>query len=786
MGVKVNLQTDAIKGNEMSTAQQQAMQSDLLNRIKLQEQKKKAREEYRRKHIILSSRMSDEEIDKAIFISQQQPPQLRQDYKTKEQLKAGNEEIKRREELQQLEKNMDTADKLMSISTDYIPLVGSLLRAGQYDIARDYFGRDYARNRYGYSPLLNTTLDLATIPFGIGTKQLASSYIGGIGGRYIGDKYFDSPNAGQFIGTIINPRVISKPVINGAKYAIMNQNYHIPFLTNNKTLEKGFGQVLNTFGLGTGYQNIRYRNGIRDYLGNVFSKYSTIVPRPAIFTGNQLELARKRVLDNLEKYGIQDSDYVSWTTSIDDPNLIQLSKSIGFEIPSYNKLDGYYNPKVTVTMPAKTYLEHISPIPGAEASFVPSSATIFHQNDGYVKAIQKLYPEFADAHEFSHAIDWVLNNKTHTLPQKGGVNIQLKPEDVTQYNNLQTIIQDIFKPKYPQIITEIPKKDLSKIVDVKVPGLNYNRLKQDIGTQEYHHAPTELKARYEQIRNWLGITNERPLTLTEWNQAKRYYTSSVGDNNMQEFFKLVENPEEFINWASKRYFTNYDGIVTSRAFIEKLPRESTPVSGSKYYPIKVSHDDELPGFLDMIQEQAKGKAPISQTTGLTSYTMPLPSQQLTPSERPNIFNGLRTTFRRQNPETITAGDQAYGLAHNLTGWDRQAYKGILKNTGNWNFDYEEAARALMYDVKAQLYKKLAIQKGGSLTAAEFEDSLLDLNKQDFQNALRNAHGGMYRKDIPLTFNIENLTTEDLNRIISLLTKYKNGGKFYKENTQSDK
>ena len=37
----------------------------------------------------------------------------------------------------------------------------------------------------------------------------------------------------------------------------------------------------------------------------------------------------------------------------------------------------------------------------------------------------------------------------------------------------------------------------------------------------------------------------------------------------------------------------------------------------------------------------------------------------------------------------------------------------------------------MYDVKAQLYKKLAAQKGGPLTAGEFEDALWDLKISDF-------------------------------------------------------
>ena len=594
--------------------------------------------------------------------------------------------------------------------------------------------------------------------------EWAADKMSGIAGFHIEPIVGDLTNPGYYGGYYFGDYAM-KGAMKGAEQAVMNQNYSIPFLTNNKTLREGFGKALNVFGLGTGNQNIRYRNGIRDYLGNVVSKYSTKAPKPTVFLGNQLELARQRVLNNLEKYGIKDTDYVSWTTSVNDPSLIQLSKSAGFEIPSLNGLGPFANPQVTVTMPARTYLEHIAPVQGVEASFRPSTATLFHQNTGYIGDIQKLYPGFADAHEFSHAIDWVLQNKTHTTPRISGIDVRLDNSN----------IKNLYSFKKPKIDLSKPYK-----ADVKVPGLNYNRLKQDISTQEYHHSPTELKARYEQIKNWLGIADERPLTLSEWNQAKRYYTSSVGDNNMQEFFKLVEKPEEFINWASKRYSTNYGGEVTG-VQITQLARHETPTYNSSFYPYKVSHDDELPGFLDMIQEQAGGKAPISETTGLTSYAMRKPDHQMTPSERPNIFNGLKTIFRRQDPETITAGDQAYGLAHNLPGWERQTYRGILKDTRRPGFDYEEAARSLMYDVKAQLYKKLATQKGGPLTSGEFEDALWDLKISDFQNAFQRAHGGMYRRDIPLTFDIGHLDPQkDIPKIIEILTKYKNGGKFYRK------
>ena len=598
----------------------------------------------------------------------------------------------------------------------------------------------------------------------------ASKKMSDIVGFQIEPVFGEMTNPGYYLG---------QPIVNGGKYVIMNQNYSIPFLTNNQTLRKGFRKVLNGFGLGDGFQNIRYRDGIRDYLGNVVSKYSTIVPKPVVYSGNQLELARKRVLDNLEKYGIRDTDYVSWTTFSDDPNLIQLSKSIGFEIPSYNKTPYGLN-KVKITMPARTYLEHISPISGTEASFKPMSATIFHQNDGYVGDIQKLYPEFADAHEFSHAIDWVLHNKTTTLPKTSGIHIESD-------NSALKDLYNVLNPEY--------KINLSKVTlpEVNVPGLNYNRIKQDIDTQSYLHRPTELKARYEQIKNWLGITDERPLTLTEWNQAKRYYTSSVGDNNMQEFFKLVENPEEFINWANKRYYTNFDGTV-SRASIERLSRADTPYFGSYYYPYKVSHEDEAPGFLDLILEQSEGKAPIPKTTGLTSYAMFKPKYQLNPSERPEVFKDLKTVMWKKDPNSITVGDQAYSLAHNLKGWNRLTYRGIVKNrpykgtvkNNGHEFDPEEAARALMYDVKAQLYKKLYQQNGKPLNADEFADALWDLNKSDFQNAIKSAHDGYYVKENLLTFDVNKLTLDDISKIINILTKYKNGGKFYQKGIRFNK
>ena len=601
------------------------------------------------------------------------------------------------------------------------------------------------------------------VGFGVGTAvdKASEKITGQTWGENVSDKMSNMVgfHVSPIFGDITNPGYYTgAPILKGTKYILTNTNYSIPYLTGNKFLRTKFRNGLKKLGVGNGVQNIRFSGGIREYLGNVLSKYSTFAPKPKIYTGNQLELARQRVLNNLEKNGISKNDYIRWITQSDDPNLLQLLNKSKTDLPA-----SIGSSEVEVTMPVEDYLKYINPIEGKRAAFNTSTGTIYHQNTGFLNKMQENFPEVHDAHEFSHAIDWIVRHKVPNPNGTPGINVQLiSPSEIVDALD-------------------------ESLVPVKVQGLNYKNISQDPNIQDYFKMSTELKARYEQVRNWLGITDERPLTLKEWNQAKRWYTSSVGDNSMQTFFKLVEDPEKFINWASNRYPTNLYGDVLG-ADVTKLNWSESPQAGKWYYDYKMDFNDELPGFLELLKEQAQqaGRvAPVEETTGLVSYATPMKKSmgQYTPSERPWVFDGKKTTLMRKDPELINAGDQAYGLAHNLGGWDRNVYKNIVKDQGKWETDYLESARSLMYDVKARLYKKLVKENGGKpLNAEEFTDALQDLKKSAFEEAFQKAHGGYYAQKGMLYFDPYNMTTDDLNNVIDILSKYYNGGKLYKRST----
>ena len=254
MGVNTNkqriiLQTDAVQGNEPSRLQVAAMTDEARRRLYEQQRLQQARIQYRQTHSHIPGidTMSDKEIDRNIYLETKPVAQFKQDHKTTAQRRAGEEAFKRLEAEEEAKKRnqdvLDRGDAIMSVSTDYVPLLGSVLRAGQYNFARQNLGYDYASNRYGYTPLISSAIDVATIPLGVGTKQLAASYAGGIGGRYVGDTYFDSPYAGQFIGTLLGG-----PVYNTATNVASNVNSAYKGFRLGKEFNRGINnaQFFNT------------------------------------------------------------------------------------------------------------------------------------------------------------------------------------------------------------------------------------------------------------------------------------------------------------------------------------------------------------------------------------------------------------------------------------------------------------------------------------------------------------------------------------------------------------
>lgn len=199
---KITANSDAIQSSEPSSIEVSAKQNRIQQQLAQDEAQKQARLEYIRNNALKPGvlLMSDADIDRAITLQQIRPAQLYQDNKTEDQRKAAQRAFEQQEQRQQFEKQLEAADAVMSVSTDYIPIVGSLLRGGQYQATKDVLGYDEANKRY--SPLIGATLDLATLPFGVASKSLAASYAGGMAGRYVGDK-FNNPHAGQFVGTLL-------------------------------------------------------------------------------------------------------------------------------------------------------------------------------------------------------------------------------------------------------------------------------------------------------------------------------------------------------------------------------------------------------------------------------------------------------------------------------------------------------------------------------------------------------------------------------------------------------
>lgn len=125
------------------------------------------------------------------------------DNRTSVQREAAQEAFKEQEDRVKIKKNLDSGSNFMSHTTDYIPVVGSILRGGEAQTRRMIGDKEGAKNA-GTWALIGGSMDMLTLPFAFtsgGIKSLVGSWLGGEAGRYVGQKY-DSPYLGQFIGTI--------------------------------------------------------------------------------------------------------------------------------------------------------------------------------------------------------------------------------------------------------------------------------------------------------------------------------------------------------------------------------------------------------------------------------------------------------------------------------------------------------------------------------------------------------------------------------------------------------
>lgn len=104
------------------------------------------------------------------------------------------------------------------------------------------------------------------------------------------------------------------------------------------------------------------------------------------------------------------------------------------------------------------------------------------------------------------------------------------------------------KPPYDKAAWDTSVNDMVKNHE-KFPGVNYDKLTEEMRNYFTHAYGTEMMARFSQLRDWFGIRDSsQPLTLKQWNHAKKHYPY---DNNMDYFFNAVEDPKTFIDYMNK-------------------------------------------------------------------------------------------------------------------------------------------------------------------------------------------------------------------------------------------
>ena len=193
--------------------------SNLSSALALESKRNQIRKE------LNNSNLTNEEVDRIIYLREnpEMPPSIgpaithRDAYGrplSKEQVK---QNTKKEEKRQQDIKGLKEADAIMSHSTDYIPIVGSILRGGVAQNAKTLGLSDVVQSQ-GDAAAISGSIDLLTLPFGgLGVKPLLTSWIGGEVGKYIGEQY-NHPYIGQVAGSILGG--ISPQVTNTVKSGI--------------------------------------------------------------------------------------------------------------------------------------------------------------------------------------------------------------------------------------------------------------------------------------------------------------------------------------------------------------------------------------------------------------------------------------------------------------------------------------------------------------------------------------------------------------------------------------
>lgn len=261
---------------------------------------------------------------------------------------------------------------------------------------------------------------------------------------------------------------------------------------------------------------------------NIINKYTS--PRTNVkhtpYIGDNLELTKQRLLEGgFDKLGIGPDDVI--TIPKDHPlaslGILKRHKIKEGNITKFS----YGNNAEYVEINARDFLKNlqntIDPTNGTahysgfeKLMYSPLNSRFADMNETFIHSV--------DAHEFWHAVDDVIANLN-------------KPHRTTT----------------SEMLAELLTKDGNGF-NRKVPGFDFSKIPPRIQRYFSGHGNTELRARLTQLKNYFGISDpNQPLTVEQWNYARRHYVNDMGyDNNMQQLFRAVTNPQEFLDWINPK------------------------------------------------------------------------------------------------------------------------------------------------------------------------------------------------------------------------------------------
>lgn len=269
---------------------------------------------------------------------------------------------------------------------------------------------------------------------------------------------------------------------------------------------------------------------ITEPIKNTYNRYTA--PKTNIkvapFKGDNLELIKTRLNNGgFEKLGINADDVI--LISNDHP-LAHLGELKQF--PAIKMGNISLTPPPVTSINTRLFLNKLDPtlditedlIKDGNAFYSGSKMRYYSPLIGKMAKADVTNPKLITAHEFQHAIDHVnLLNSKHGV---AGQNNTFVPKSLIRL-----------------------AKDTDKVTSVRPPGIDLSGLPRRIRNYFVESNYNELKARFAQLRNYYGITDaNQPLTLDQWNYARRHYVKDVGyDNNMQQFFRAVKDPKAFLD-----------------------------------------------------------------------------------------------------------------------------------------------------------------------------------------------------------------------------------------------